>query len=182
MSRPIQAIVFDLDGTLLDTEGTSTQATEIALAPYTDRKIDWAIKEQILGLRSEEWSKILVEKFQLQGSLSATKLASEWEQNMGININILCLFCMGTRRKEIVLELLSSQMMKMKGADELTAYFFEKGIPMAIATSSTYNSVEKKKKFHSELFARMKFVVCGDDDRVKSGKPSPDLYLLAGLQ
>jgi beta-phosphoglucomutase-like phosphatase (HAD superfamily) len=36
----IEAVVFDLDGTLLDTETLSTQALNKALAPY-DVKLDW---------------------------------------------------------------------------------------------------------------------------------------------
>lgn len=72
-------------------------------------------------------------------------------------------------------------MKKMNGADEITNHFFNLNIPMAIATSSTYQSVEKRKNFHQEMFNRMKFVLCGDDGRVKNGKPSPDMYLLAGL-
>ena len=72
-------------------------------------------------------------------------------------------------------------MEKMIGADKLTKTLSSLGIPMAIATSSSYDSVEKKKQFHKELFERVKIVVCGDDRRVQYGKPSPDIYLLAGF-
>lgn len=82
-SNKISAIIFDLDGTLLDTEEISTQATELALAPFTNRKIVWEIKQQILGLRSDAWCSILIEKFNLHDSLSPNQLATEWERNMG---------------------------------------------------------------------------------------------------
>jgi len=38
-SNFINAVIFDLDGTLLDTEELSTQATEMALRSVSDEKI-----------------------------------------------------------------------------------------------------------------------------------------------
>ena len=69
-------------------------------------------------------------------------------------------------------------MEEMVGADLITRNFCCSGIPLAIATSSSYDSVEKKKQFHKDLFDRVKVIVCGDDLRVLNGKPSPDIYLL----
>ena len=77
--------------------------------------------------------------------------------------------------------LLCNEMEKMIGADKITQNFSSSGIPIAIATSSSYDSVEKKKQFHKELFDRVDVIVCGDDSRVINGKPSPDIYLLTGL-
>jgi len=74
---------------------------------------------------------------------------------------------------------LSNLVKKMEGADALTRQLFDLGIPMAIATSSNYESVQKKKILHEDMFARMDLIVCGDDACLKNGKPAPDIYLLA---
>eukprot|EP01036_Dinobryon_divergens_P022676 gene22677-30957_t len=58
----IRAVIFDLDGTLLDTEDISTRATEMVLRSYTDARIDWATKQQILGMRGEDWSNVAPEQ------------------------------------------------------------------------------------------------------------------------
>ena len=39
--------------------------------------------------------------------------------------------------------------------------------------------VELKRVGNDDLFSLVKVVVCGDDPRVKSGKPAPDIYLAA---
>ena len=39
--------------------------------------------------------------------------------------------------------------------------------------------MELKKKNNSELFSLFETVVCGDEERIKSGKPAPDIFLAA---
>ena len=53
-------------------------------------------------------------------------------------------------------------------------------IPMSIATSSNHEIVEAKKRVHPSIFDKVNKVVCGDDPEVVSGKPDPDIFLLAG--
>ena len=65
------------------------------------------------------------------------------------------------------------------GAPELVEMLSKTGLPMAIATSSRYAGVEKKRKRHSNIFQHMKAVVAGDDPAVTNGKPAPDIYLEA---
>ena len=50
---------------------------------------------------------------------------------------------------------------------------------MAIATSSRYDGVQKKRKRHEDMFQFIKTIVAGDDPNVLNGKPSPDIYLEA---
>lgn len=50
MAVGIDGIIFDLDGTLLDTEGISSLAIEEALAPW-GCKITWDVKQKIIGMR-----------------------------------------------------------------------------------------------------------------------------------
>lgn len=68
-----------------------------------------------------------------------------------------------------------------KGARELVQALasYQPAFPMAIATSSRYAGVEKKKVRHDAIFRHMTAIVAGDDPAVIKGKPAPDIYLEA---
>ena len=68
-----------------------------------------------------------------------------------------------------------------EGAKELVSAIANcSPLPMAIATSSRYAGVNKKRKRHEEgLFEHITAIVAGDDPAVKNGKPAPDIYLEA---
>jgi pseudouridine-5'-monophosphatase len=55
----------------------------------------------------------------------------------------------------------------------------KQGIPIAIATSSSKESVKLKQTNHKELFSLFHHMVMGSSDpEVKKGKPSPDIFLI----
>lgn len=62
-----------------------------------------------------------------------------------------------------------------KGARELVQALasYQPAFPMAIATSSRYAGVEKKKVRHDAIFRHMTAIVAGDDPAVIKGKPAP---------
>lgn len=68
------------------------------------------------------------------------------------------------------------------GATELVETLAKQGYPMAIATSSRYAAVAKKRTNHGRIFQHMQAVVAGDDPAVRQGKPAPDIYLEAARQ
>lgn len=60
----IKAVLFDLDGTLLDTEALSDRANLQAFVHFgipvpkhlfEDNRLPWSIKKQILGLPGHQW-------------------------------------------------------------------------------------------------------------------------------
>jgi beta-phosphoglucomutase-like phosphatase (HAD superfamily) len=70
--RTIKAILFDLDGTLLDTEALSDKAVLVALgswlppqvlqeSPMKEFRLPWDLKKQILGLRGSEWIPLVLQ-------------------------------------------------------------------------------------------------------------------------
>ena len=55
-------------------------------------------------------------------------------------------------------------------------------LPMAIATSSRQSAVNIKRQNHSDLFHHFPIIVCGDHPNVHHGKPAPDIYIEAARQ
>jgi beta-phosphoglucomutase-like phosphatase (HAD superfamily) len=80
---------------------------------------------------------------------------------------------------ETNLSALCSEVQACRGARELVEAAAELGLPLAIATSSRYNAVAKKRMRHEYMFRQMKAIVAGDDPAIKNGKPAPDMYLEA---
>lgn len=83
------------------------------------------------------------------------------------------------RAYELRLNELCSQVQACAGAAEIIEGLRKLNIPMAIATSSRIDSVNKKKQMHEEMFRSFQHIVCGDDPNVINGKPAPDIYLEA---
>lgn len=57
----ITHVIFDMDGTLLDTEPVYTIATQEILAKY-GKKFEWSLKSKMMGQRAIDAARILVIK------------------------------------------------------------------------------------------------------------------------
>ena len=65
------------------------------------------------------------------------------------------------------------------GAERLIRHFHSKGIPLAVATSSSERSVQLKLKNYQELFSCIgHFVMGSSDPEVVRGKPNPDIFFI----
>jgi pseudouridine-5'-monophosphatase len=125
----VRAVIFDLDGTLLDTETESTHAINLALAQH-GTAITPDIKRAIIGMRSSEWSSYVIKVLSLEGKMDSVDLVRQWEQNLSARMPAVSL---------------------MPGASEAIAFFKGQGIPMAIATSSSPASVAAKRAAHPDV-------------------------------
>lgn len=155
----VHAAIFDLDGTLLDTESISSRSMEMVLRDYTDDyHISWELKKAILGLRGSDWTQIVIDNKGISGKLSPKDFFNEWENQF---------------------HSLSPSIQKMKSALELVQHLKTKKVKLAIATSSSRVSMVKKLEYHQDLCELMDLIVCGDDNELRRGKPHPDIYILA---
>lgn len=61
---PIKAVIFDMDGLLLDTEGIYTEVTQIIAERY-GRTYDWGIKQHIIGRGAQDLADYVVKALDL---------------------------------------------------------------------------------------------------------------------
>lgn len=82
-TRPIQAVIFDVDGTLLDTESISTKAIDNAIKLYKpDVSVTWDLKSRIIGLRGPEWTRLVISEMNLEDMMTPQELFTRWESGM----------------------------------------------------------------------------------------------------
>lgn len=153
----ISAVLFDMDGVLLDTEELYTRATRQVLGPLGDR-FDWRIKERMMGRAPLEAARILIE------ALDVPLTPQEYLE----------------QKRPVLLDLFRKSEPK-PGAPELVRALAARSLPLAVATSSDRGFFEAKTSHHP-WFAEFRAVVCGSDPEVKAHKPAPDIFLAAAAR
>ena len=158
----IKGELFDLDGTLLDTEPIYDEAAQILINKYGNgQKITWDIKQYIIGTPPNIHCKIFVDSYNI-------KLKPEEFQK---------------KRDELLIEPFKSCKFK-KGARETTHICkYKMGLKVGIATSSSKKNFENKTNHLKEwLNEDIDIVITCDDNRIKKGKPAPDIFLLGAKE
>jgi len=155
MSGPILAAIWDLDGTLLDTECIYLQVENETIKKYGGNGDVSCLAHKLLGTPGLECAKVIVEHFCLN---------STPEQYLA------------TRDEVLVGKFKSTYF--CEGALELLKLFHSYGIRQSIATSSgRYLTHQKLNAHKSILDIYVDYVICRED--VTYGKPFPDMFLLA---
>jgi pseudouridine-5'-monophosphatase len=148
-------VIFDMDGVLLDTEGIYTQATQQIVGRY-GKVYDWSVKGNMIGRPAIDAARYLVEALELP--IAPEDYLAE---------------------RVALFEQLMPNAEPMPGAQQLTAALAARGVPMAVATSSTRALFELKTRRHRAWFTTFSAIVLGDDPRIRHGKPAPDIFLVA---
>jgi pseudouridine-5'-monophosphatase len=152
--RPATHVIFDMDGVLLDTEQLYTEATQRIVARY-GKTFDWSVKADMIGRPALDSARHLV---------TALELPMAPEDYL--------------REREQLFVTLMPTAEACRGARELVAALARRGIPHAVATSSSTPLFELKTRRHADWFATFSVVVRGDDPRCVRGKPAPDIFLV----
>lgn len=153
---PLRAVVFDMDGLLVDSEGLAAAALHTFLARH-GREMAPGTMERTLGRRLPEAIAVIAEAYDLEGDLPT--LVEEYDA--------------------LRLDALRGRVRPMPGAKEILAWARAVGLLMALATSSRRRHADLSLA-ETGLAGRFDAEVTGED--VARGKPEPDIFLLAATR
>lgn len=151
-----KAIIFDMDGTLVDSEVVWDIAEQ---EMFADMNLTYnaEVREQVIGLRLDEFFEKLIGIYKLENSID--ELQAELIKRMMIKIP----------------ELVEPK----SGAQAIIEWTAQQGIPYCIASSSPMSIIEASVKAQgwTDLIPHLYTA-----DSVPKGKPAPDVYLYAAEQ
>lgn len=154
MIRPtIRAVVFDLDGLLIDSEPVQIAAWETFLDRY-GRSLRSSLLQRMFGLRVWDSARLLVDELDLP--LSVDEVVRE--------------------RDALFFELLPGRLREMPAAAATVRALATRGFPLGLATSGHRRYVDVALR-ELELEGAFDAEVTGD--MIEQGKPAPDIYLAA---
>lgn len=154
----IKAILFDMDGLLLETESIYTEVTQMIVGRY-GKVFDWSVKSHMIGRDALESATYLVQALDLP-------FTPEFYLE---------------ERNELLDERFAFAKAK-PGARELIEQLSELNIPIAVATSSKQHHFTIKTSQHQDWFTLFDAIVTSDHEDVKRAKPAPDIFLTAAAQ
>jgi HAD superfamily hydrolase (TIGR01509 family) len=153
LPRPVKAVVFDMDGLLVDTETVVFRAMQRA-AGYIGSEMPFVTFQRMVGLQHAASDLILVEHFGDGFDLAA------WSEAVSAHFR----------------EELAAGIALKAGAVEILDALDQLGLPRAIATSSSLESVRASLGPHS-LVDRFHALITRDVQT--RGKPHPEPFLKA---
>jgi HAD superfamily hydrolase (TIGR01509 family) len=154
LPRPVSAVVFDMDGLLVDTESVYRDAMA-AVAAEMGREMSFSVFEAMIGLPDNTAL--------LTGHYGADFPVPDF------NARVL----------DVAEAMIEAGVAMKAGVAELLDHLDELGLPRAIATSSSHRAVASHLRASGVIPRFHAIVARGDYAR---GKPAPDPYLTAAAR
>ncbi|MFJ8542246.1 HAD family hydrolase [Streptomyces sp. NPDC093586] len=148
------SVVFDLDGTLVDSEPNYYEAGRRTLAEYGVADFTWADHEEYVGISTQE-------------------TVADWKRRYGLRAPVGELLAAKNRRYLELARTSTRAYPEMRKFVELLA---GEGVPLAVASGSSPQAIEAILSC-TGLDAYLRTVVSADE--VAHGKPAPDVFLEA---
>ncbi|MEU0389265.1 HAD family hydrolase [Streptomyces chartreusis] len=148
------SVIFDLDGTLVDSEPNYYEAGRQTLAEHGVTDFSWTDHERYVGISTQE-------------------TVADWIERYGLRASVEELFTAKNRR---YLELARSSTRAYPEMREFVELLAAEDVPMAVASGSSPEAIEAVLA-GTGLDAHLRTVVSADE--VAHGKPAPDVFLEA---
>ncbi|MEU0723946.1 HAD family phosphatase [Streptomyces sp. NPDC006140] len=148
------SVIFDLDGTLVDSEPNYYEAGRQTLAEHGVPGFSWADHERYVGISTQE-------------------TVADWKERYGLRASVEELFSDKNRRYLELARTSTRAYPEMRAFVELLA---AEDVPMAVASGSSPEAIEAVLS-GTGLAALLPTVVSADE--VARGKPAPDVFLEA---
>lgn len=153
MPPPLQAVTFDLDGLMFNTEMLYER-----------------VMRQLLAKRQKPFEQQLLDQMMGRPGLIALTILRDWH---GLDEAVEDIYA---DSDSIFLDLLDRELAPMPGLEELLAALEQHNVPKGIATSSRAPVVQRMLD-HFGWRQRFQFILTSGD--VLHGKPNPEIYLKA---
>ena len=148
------SVIFDLDGTLVDSEPNYYEAGRQTLAEHGVPDFTWAEHERYVGVSTRETAEL-------------------WKREYGLAASVEALLADADRRYLRLARTATQAYPEMRKFVELLA---TEGVPMAVASGSSRAAIDAILA-GTGLDAWLRTVVA--TDKVPRGKPAPDVFLEA---
>ncbi|MFI7019135.1 HAD family hydrolase [Streptomyces sp. NPDC050164] len=148
------SVIFDLDGTLVDSEPNYYEAGRQTLAEHGVPDFSWTDHERYVGISTQE-------------------TVADWIERYGLRASVEELFTAKNRR---YLDLARSSTRAYPEMRKFVELLAAEGVPMAVASGSSPEAIEAVLA-GTGLDAHLRTVVSADE--VAHGKPAPDVFLEA---
>ena len=155
-TAPLRAVVFDLDGLIVNTEDLYDRSGREVLRRRGLQMTD-SLREQMTGRKAQEAIRLMIDTLNLPDTVEA--LLAE--------------------TTDVFQEFTETLLQTMPGLDELLNHLQAVNTPAAVATSGSRDyAADMLARF--DLVRHFRFVLSADD--VARGKPHPEVYELAARQ
>ncbi len=153
---PIRAVVFDLDGLMINTEDVY-QLVGTELMRRRSKTFDDDLRHAMMGQPATKALAVMIEWHSLDDTVEDLAMESE----------------------KTFWEFVEHRLTTMPGLHDLLALIDQRGLPKAIATSGARHYAEELLR-RIDLHEEFKFLVTAND--VTHGKPHPEIYELAAAR